>query len=214
MITEPKQVNSGTPQGAFLKRQTVIKQDGSKQPFEPTDFRVGLDIGICGRSIRIYDCDEYTREFFIVSNRCPCQEPRFFSFCNSLTNLNKCRIADLLNQKGPPAPRTPSSTPRSQCPPKRIPNSSNTSRKSSVEEECPLRNNSLTTTEKCSDSSSPPKTCSLSGTTSWQMILLRLEKCTSPMTEEILSQSTSEGKSCPRLSTSTSPDSNSLETDT
>ena len=40
----------------------VIKQDGSQMPFEPTDFRVGLDIGICGRSIRIYDIDQYTRE--------------------------------------------------------------------------------------------------------------------------------------------------------
>lgn len=67
MIAEPKQTNSGTPQGTFLKRQTLIKQDGSKMPFEPTDFRVGLDIGICGRSIRIYDCDQYTREFFQVS---------------------------------------------------------------------------------------------------------------------------------------------------
>ena len=67
MITEPKMVNSGTPQGAFLKRQLVIKQDGSGMPFEPTDFRVGLDIGICGRSIRVYDCDPYTREFFSVS---------------------------------------------------------------------------------------------------------------------------------------------------
>jgi len=64
MITEPKMVNSGTPQGAFLKRQMIIKQDGSQMPFEPTDFRVGLDMGICGRSIRIYDCDQYTREFF------------------------------------------------------------------------------------------------------------------------------------------------------
>lgn len=45
----------------------VIKQDGSQMPFEPTDFRVGLDIGICGRSIRIYDIDQYTREFFEVS---------------------------------------------------------------------------------------------------------------------------------------------------
>jgi len=30
----------------------------------PQDFRVGLDIGIYGRSIRIYDADQYTREFF------------------------------------------------------------------------------------------------------------------------------------------------------
>lgn len=36
-------------------------------PFEPTDFTVGLDIGICGRAIRIYDADTYSREFFIVS---------------------------------------------------------------------------------------------------------------------------------------------------
>ena len=49
MITEPKQVNSGTPQGAFFKRQMVLKPDGSQMPFEPTDFRIGLDIGLCGR---------------------------------------------------------------------------------------------------------------------------------------------------------------------
>jgi len=64
MITEPKVVNSGTPQGSFLKRQMLLRQDGSQTPFEPSDFRVGLDIGICGRSIRIYDADENTRAFF------------------------------------------------------------------------------------------------------------------------------------------------------
>lgn len=68
LMVEPKQVNSGTMQGAFLNRQMVLKQDGTDMPFEPTDFRVGLDIGICGRSIRIYDCDKYTREFFEVSH--------------------------------------------------------------------------------------------------------------------------------------------------
>ena len=66
-IIEPKVVNAGAPQGAFLKRQMVLKQDGSQMPFEPTDFNVGLDIGICGRSIRIYDADEYTRSYFLVS---------------------------------------------------------------------------------------------------------------------------------------------------
>lgn len=66
MISEPKEVNSGTPQGVFLKRQMVLKQDGSQTPLLPTDFRVGLDVGIFGRSIRIYDCDQYTREFFDV----------------------------------------------------------------------------------------------------------------------------------------------------
>lgn len=67
LMVEPKMVNSGTMQGAFLNRQMVLKQDGTDMPFEPTDFRVGLDIGICGRSIRIYDADEYTRAFFDVS---------------------------------------------------------------------------------------------------------------------------------------------------
>ncbi len=66
MITEPRETNSGTPQGQFLKRQQVIKQDGSNTPYIPTDFRVGLDVGILGRSIRIFDCDQYTREFFEV----------------------------------------------------------------------------------------------------------------------------------------------------
>lgn len=64
MITEPKQVNSGAPQGAFLHRQMIIKNDGSQMPFEPTDFRVGSDIDVCSRSIRISDADTYTREYF------------------------------------------------------------------------------------------------------------------------------------------------------
>lgn len=64
MITEPKLTNSGTPQGAFLNRQMVLKADGSGCPFMPTDFGVGQDIAIYGRAITITDCDEYTREFF------------------------------------------------------------------------------------------------------------------------------------------------------
>lgn len=64
MITEPKVVNSGTPQGAFLKRQVVLKSDGSNEPFQPEDWAVGSDIGLCGRAIRLYDCDEFTRNFY------------------------------------------------------------------------------------------------------------------------------------------------------
>jgi hypothetical protein len=66
MIIEPKQTNSGIPQGGFLKRQMVLKGDGMS-PFMPQDFMVGCDIGIHGRSIRITDADEYTRQFFVVS---------------------------------------------------------------------------------------------------------------------------------------------------
>ena len=67
MITEPKQVNSGTPQGAFLKRQMALKSDGSNRPFSPEDFCIGLDLGIYGRQYRIYDCDSFTRDFYMVS---------------------------------------------------------------------------------------------------------------------------------------------------
>ena len=66
MLNEPKQMNSGAPQGVFLKRQMVLKADGSNTPLMPFDFRVGQDVSICGRSIRITDCDQYTREFFEV----------------------------------------------------------------------------------------------------------------------------------------------------
>jgi hypothetical protein len=63
MITEPKIENSGIPQGAFMKRHMVLKPDGMNA-FMPQDFRIGLDIGIYGRCIRIFDCDLYTRTFF------------------------------------------------------------------------------------------------------------------------------------------------------
>lgn len=66
MIIEPKQVNSGIPQGGFLKRQMVLRPDGMT-PFMPQDFSVGADVQIYGRALRITDCDEYTRQFYQVS---------------------------------------------------------------------------------------------------------------------------------------------------
>lgn len=67
MINEPKQTNSGTPQGAFLKRQMVLKSDGSNRPFSPDDFWVGTDMAIFGRQYKIYDADSFTRDFYAVS---------------------------------------------------------------------------------------------------------------------------------------------------
>lgn len=104
MITEPKMVNSGTPQGAFLNRQLVIKQDGSGMPFDPTDFRVGLDIGICGRSIRVYDCDQYTREFFQnlqqdqpANSECP--EDNFVNSCKPIPPKKDPELLEFLEKK-------------------------------------------------------------------------------------------------------------------
>ena len=97
MITEPKQVNSGTPQGAFLKRQMALKQDGSQCPFMPSDFCIGLDIGIYGRQFRIYDCDSFTREFFQVSFLSLISEQR-----QSIKYLRFCLfLRDSLGSVGP-----------------------------------------------------------------------------------------------------------------
>ena len=67
MLNEPRQENAGTPQGVFLKRQMVLRNDGSAKPISCQDFHIGQDTHIYGREIRIYDADQYTREFFEVS---------------------------------------------------------------------------------------------------------------------------------------------------
>jgi len=67
MITEKKQVNSGTPQGTFLKRQMVLKSGlpiGSQTALDTDDFRVGEAVNIYGRNYMLVDADAYTREFY------------------------------------------------------------------------------------------------------------------------------------------------------
>ncbi|KRX06660.1 hypothetical protein PPERSA_13139 [Pseudocohnilembus persalinus] len=63
-MIEPKQMNSGINQGIFLKRQKVLRGDNSGKFFGVEDFRVGEDVIIFGKNIRINAVDEYTREFF------------------------------------------------------------------------------------------------------------------------------------------------------
>ncbi|CAJ1399600.1 unnamed protein product [Effrenium voratum] len=61
-INEPKVENSGMPQGNFLKRQKVIKEDGMQ--LGPDDFQIGQEICIVGHTFHICGCDRYTRWFF------------------------------------------------------------------------------------------------------------------------------------------------------
>lgn len=63
-VSEIRQQNSGIPQGTLLKRQRVHKSDGSGKYFLAYDIRVGEDLVIFGKTIRVTDCDQYTREFF------------------------------------------------------------------------------------------------------------------------------------------------------
>jgi len=61
-INEEKQENSGIPQGIFLKREKTINKNG--RFFVPQDFRVGDVVEIHGKTIRLVNCDQYTREFY------------------------------------------------------------------------------------------------------------------------------------------------------
>ena len=63
-IIEPKIENSGTPQGAFLKRQQVLKADNSGLPIFPQDIIIGKELIVYSKHIKIVDCDQYTREFY------------------------------------------------------------------------------------------------------------------------------------------------------
>lgn len=78
MINEPKQTNSGTPQGVFLKRQACHKAGGSDL-IQPGDFVIGTSIQIFGRDIMITDSDKYTREFYQsamgITLGAPCEVP-------------------------------------------------------------------------------------------------------------------------------------------
>lgn len=65
MVTEPKVMNSGIPQGAFVKRHRVprpAEMGGGYYTFE--DFRLGETLTIYSRAFRILDCDDFTREFY------------------------------------------------------------------------------------------------------------------------------------------------------
>lgn len=64
MIIEPRETNSGVPQGNFLKRRQLLREDGSGLAMLPFDFQIGQEVTVLGKQIKIYDCDEYTREFF------------------------------------------------------------------------------------------------------------------------------------------------------
>jgi hypothetical protein len=76
----------------------VLKQDGTKMPFDPTDFTVGLDIGICGRAIRVYDCDTYTRDFFnnLGMTQADAQVCPSDNFANSLKPIAPKKDPELL----------------------------------------------------------------------------------------------------------------------
>ena len=61
-VAEPKQENSGIPQGVFIKRHTIPKPESSAV-FTIADLVVGDCITFYGRTFYIVDCDPFTKEF-------------------------------------------------------------------------------------------------------------------------------------------------------
>lgn len=66
-INEEKFENSGIPQGKFLKREKYVQENGKF--LTGYDLRIGQAITLYGRSIYLYNCDDYTREFFEKVNQ-------------------------------------------------------------------------------------------------------------------------------------------------
>jgi len=62
LITEPKQDNSGLPQGTLIRRHRFPAPEGGY--VRPEDLRIGSDLHVYGKSIRLVDCDGFTREYF------------------------------------------------------------------------------------------------------------------------------------------------------
>lgn len=66
-IIEPRERNSGIPQGTFLRRHRARKDDDSY--VNVGDFKVGGEFTLYGRTFYISDCDKFTRDFLTKLNR-------------------------------------------------------------------------------------------------------------------------------------------------
>eukprot|EP00657_Telonema_sp_P-1_P009512 TRINITY_DN374_c0_g1_i3.p1 TRINITY_DN374_c0_g1~~TRINITY_DN374_c0_g1_i3.p1 ORF type:complete len:298 (+),score=132.91 TRINITY_DN374_c0_g1_i3:339-1232(+) len=61
-VNEPKEENSGIPQGAFIKRHHIPKGQG--EFYTIVDLSLGMDVSFYGRTFRVVDCDAFTAQFF------------------------------------------------------------------------------------------------------------------------------------------------------
>lgn len=59
-VIEPKQPNSGIPQGTLIRRHRIKKNNGY---LVESDFKLGEEITIYAKTFKITGCDDFTREF-------------------------------------------------------------------------------------------------------------------------------------------------------
>jgi hypothetical protein len=62
-VTEPKQDNSGIPQGVLIRRHRFPGPNGGYLRLE--ELRIGVDLCIYGKTIRITSCDPFTRQYYL-----------------------------------------------------------------------------------------------------------------------------------------------------
>eukprot|EP00761_Pharyngomonas_kirbyi_P006257 gb/GECH01006263.1/.p1 GENE.gb/GECH01006263.1/~~gb/GECH01006263.1/.p1 ORF type:complete len:549 (+),score=116.52 gb/GECH01006263.1/:1-1647(+) len=62
-IVEPRQDNSGLCQGVMMRRHRVPKEGCEADYILMDDLNVGAEVTIYGKTFRLVDCDQFTREF-------------------------------------------------------------------------------------------------------------------------------------------------------
>merc|ERR1711959_133523 len=61
-VNEPREENSGIPQGCLIKCHHIPKERDNF--YTVVDFQLGTEVTFYGRTFRIVDCDAFTAEFF------------------------------------------------------------------------------------------------------------------------------------------------------
>jgi Ca2+-binding EF-hand superfamily protein len=62
-VSEPKQDNSGIPQGALIKRHRIPKPNSDREFYTLEDLNIGNEVTLYGKTFRIVSCDKFTKEF-------------------------------------------------------------------------------------------------------------------------------------------------------
>ena len=62
-MVEPTEENSGIPQGAFIRRHRIPKPGFGDAFYSAEDLYVGAELEVYKKRIKIYDCDEFTKQF-------------------------------------------------------------------------------------------------------------------------------------------------------
>ncbi len=63
LVVEPREDNSGMPQGVLVKRHRIPVREGAKEFVSPNDLRVGGALSIYGRELHLVDADAFTRSY-------------------------------------------------------------------------------------------------------------------------------------------------------